>query len=51
MCRTHRNDLYNKQPFPLTELGYGVQKIEAALIKLYFNSTSLLRTFLTLDLK
>ena len=33
MCRKDRDHLYNHQPFPLTELGYGVQKIEAALVK------------------
>ena len=33
MCRKDRDKLYNHQPFPLTELGYGVQKIEAALQK------------------
>ncbi len=33
MCRKDRNDLYNKQPFSLTELGYGVQKIEASIIR------------------
>ncbi len=31
ICRTDRNELYNSQPFPLTELGYGVQRIEAGL--------------------
>tara|TARA_Y100001968_G_scaffold312413_1_gene335562 strand:+ start:213 stop:1718 length:1506 start_codon:yes stop_codon:yes gene_type:complete len=33
MHRLDRDNLYNKQPFSLTELGYGVQKIEAALVK------------------
>lgn len=33
MSRIDRDDMYNKQPFPLTELGYGVQKIEAALLR------------------
>ncbi|WP_320676934.1 hypothetical protein [Prochlorococcus sp. MIT 1300] len=33
MSRTDRYALYNLQPFPLTELGYGVQKIEAALVR------------------
>ena len=33
MCRRDRDHLYNHQPFPLTELGYGVQKIEAALVR------------------
>ncbi len=33
MSRTDRDNLYNHQPFPLTELGYGVQKIEAALAR------------------
>ncbi|MEC9028284.1 MAG: hypothetical protein VX543_03645, partial [Cyanobacteriota bacterium] len=31
MCRNDRHGLYNQQPFSLTELGYGVQRIEAAL--------------------
>ncbi len=33
MLRNDRDRLYNSQKFSLTELGYGVQKIEAALIK------------------
>ena len=33
MSRTDREDLYTKQPFPITELGYGVQRIEASLLK------------------
>ena len=33
MCRPDRVEFYNKQPFSLTELGYGVQKIEAELLK------------------
>ena len=33
MCRKDREDLYNNQLFPITELGYGVQNIEASLIK------------------
>ncbi len=33
MSRTDREDLYEKQPFPITELGYGVQRIEASLWK------------------
>jgi len=33
MCRSDRNSLYEKQPFPITELGYGVQRIEASLLK------------------
>ena len=33
MSRTDREKLYEKQPFPITELGYGVQRIEASLIK------------------
>lgn len=31
MQRRDRQRLYGRQPFPLTELGYGVQRIEAAL--------------------
>ncbi len=31
MRRRDRQRLYGRQPFPLTELGYGVQRIEAAL--------------------
>jgi hypothetical protein len=31
MRRRDRQRLYSRQPFPLTELGYGVQRIEAAL--------------------
>jgi len=33
MSRTDRENLYKRQPFPLTELGYGVQRIEASLLK------------------
>ena len=33
ISRKDRDKLYNSQPFPLTELGYGVQKIEAALLR------------------
>ena len=33
MSRTDREDLYEKQPFPITELGYGVQLIQASLLK------------------
>ncbi len=33
MRREDRNKLYKKQPFPITELGYGVQLIEASLLK------------------
>ncbi len=33
MCRKDRIELYKNQPFSLTELGYGVQRIEAALIR------------------
>ena len=33
MCRDDRQGLYNQQPFSLTELGYGVQRIEAALAR------------------
>ena len=33
MCRNDRHGLYNQQPFSLTELGYGVQRIEAALAR------------------
>ncbi|GCE65547.1 hypothetical protein OMCYN_01488 [cyanobiont of Ornithocercus magnificus] len=33
MARRDREHLYNRQPFPLTELGYGVQRIEAALLR------------------
>lgn len=33
MCRPDRQRLYNRQPFALTELGYGVQRIEAALAR------------------
>ena len=28
MARRSRQSLYNRQPFALTELGYGVQRIE-----------------------
>ena len=33
MSRSDRDDLYTKQPFPITELGYSVQRIEASLLK------------------
>ncbi len=33
MSRSGRENLYKKQPFPITELGYGVQRIEASLLK------------------
>ncbi len=33
MNRDNRTNLYECQPFSLTELGYGVQKIEAALLR------------------
>ncbi|MBE9029261.1 hypothetical protein IQ266_05735 [filamentous cyanobacterium LEGE 11480] len=33
MCRRDRKRLYTRQPIALTELGYGVQRIEAALNK------------------
>ena len=33
MARRNRQRLYNRQPFALTELGYGVQRIEAALVR------------------
>ncbi len=33
MLRNDRDEFYNTQPFPITELGYGVEKIEATLIK------------------
>ena len=33
MSRTDRERLYKKQPFPITELGYGVQRIEASFLK------------------
>ncbi|KGG12591.1 MULTISPECIES: hypothetical protein [Prochlorococcus] len=33
MSRPDRSSLYSKQPFPITELGYGVQLIEAAVIR------------------
>ena len=33
MSRADREDLYTKQPFPITELGYGVQRIEACYLK------------------
>ena len=33
MARRNRQSLYNRQPFALTELGYGVQRIEAALVR------------------
>ena len=31
MSRADRDDLYKKQPFPITELGYGVQRIDASI--------------------
>lgn len=33
MARRDRQRLYNRQPFALTELGYGVPRIEAALVR------------------
>ena len=33
MCRKDRKDLYVNQAIPLTELGYGVQRIEASLVR------------------
>ncbi len=33
MCRDSREKFYDSQPIPLTELCYGVQKIEAALVR------------------
>ena len=33
MSRADRESLYTKQPFPITELGYGVQRIEASFLK------------------
>tara|TARA_B100000214_G_scaffold271143_1_gene201460 strand:+ start:446 stop:1987 length:1542 start_codon:yes stop_codon:yes gene_type:complete len=33
MSRTDRENLYRNQPFPITELGYGVQRIEASFLK------------------
>ncbi|WP_269610030.1 hypothetical protein [Prochlorococcus marinus] len=33
MSRSDREDLYTKQPFPITELGYGVQSIVASFLK------------------
>tara|TARA_Y100001968_G_scaffold205789_1_gene188974 strand:+ start:927 stop:2465 length:1539 start_codon:yes stop_codon:yes gene_type:complete len=33
MRRTDRENLYKKQPFPITELGYDVQCIEASVLK------------------
>ena len=33
MSREDRDNLYKKQPFPITELGYGVQRIEASILK------------------
>ncbi len=33
MSRTDREHLYTKQPFPITELGYSVQRIEASYLK------------------
>ena len=31
--REDREFLYTQQPFPITELGYGVQRIEASFLK------------------
>ncbi len=33
MSRSDRENLYQNQPFPITELGYGVQRIEASLLE------------------
>ncbi len=33
MSRADRENLYTKQPFPITELGYSVQRIEASYFK------------------
>ena len=33
MRRSDRENLYENQPFPITELGYGVQRIDASLLK------------------
>ncbi len=33
MRRLDREYLYNKQPFPITELGYSVQRIEASILR------------------
>ncbi len=33
MSRKDRDNLYTKQPFPITELGYSVQRIEASYLK------------------
>jgi len=33
MFRSDRDGLYEKQPFPITELGYGVQRIEASVLR------------------
>ncbi len=33
MSRSDRDHLYTKQPFPITELGYSVQRIEASYLK------------------
>ncbi len=33
ISRKDREQLYDLQPFPLTELGYGVQKIEAGIVR------------------
>ncbi len=33
MSRSDRENLYTKQPFPITELGYSVQRIEASFLK------------------
>jgi len=33
MSRSDRKNLYENQPFPITELGYGVQRIDASLLK------------------
>tara|TARA_Y100001968_G_scaffold163920_1_gene149989 strand:- start:118 stop:1749 length:1632 start_codon:yes stop_codon:yes gene_type:complete len=33
MSRADRENLYTKQPFPITELGYGVQRIDACFLR------------------
>lgn len=33
MSRSDRKNLYTKQPFPITELGYSVQRLEASILK------------------
>ncbi len=33
MSRSDRENLYTKQPFPITELGYSVQRLEASILK------------------